>query len=80
MLTRSASRKKKFDESGQEESLPVNGVDSRPRKRARRKDQSQLVQGGWDVLPHNLGRIDVPVSEGGDTTGLVENESVCSTA
>ena len=34
-----------------------------PQKRARRKGPAQPVRGGWDELPHNLGKVELAPKE-----------------
>lgn len=44
-----------------------------PQKRTRRKGPSQPVRGGWDELPHNLGRVDLNPKEKAVQSGKVRH-------
>lgn len=44
-----------------------------PQKRTRRKGLSQPVRGGWDELPHNLGRVELTPKEKAVPSGKVRH-------
>lgn len=44
-----------------------------PQKRTRRKGPSQFVRGGWDTLPHNLGRVELIPKEKVTPSGKVRH-------